>query len=270
MSTEIGIYESPGFGSIRTVVIEGKTWFVAVDIARNLAYRTAAELTRLLPDDEKGYSTLSTPGGEQKVSVLSEAGVYRACVTRTTAYIKDTATRERVEAFQRWVLHEVLPKLRESGFYLNAAPSQLDDASFEQLMSYALAAANARVVRLQAENEAMRPKVELADAMLGSKDTILVRELAQLLTQAGYSIGANQLFERLRNEGYLIKAKAHDENQPTRKAIRLGLFEVRECPVVIGGVTCIKRTPRVTPKGQAYFLERYAGARALPEVPHGE
>lgn len=266
MSTEVVPYESPDFGSIRTIDEDGDIYFVASDVAKVLGQREAERMTRYLFDDEKAIRRVQTPGGEQEVTVITEPGFYHALNNRRTNSMADADARARVEAFQRWVTHEVLPSIRKTGAYANPQFAPTPEERFALALKDAdvvIANMRARMESMAAENEEMRPKAELADAMLGSEDTILVRELANLITQAGFPMRQKDLFERLRDEGFLIRANTRDRNQPTRYSIDHGLMEVREGTFQKYGRTCISRTPRITPKGQAYFLNRYACARTL-------
>lgn len=97
-----------GKHEIRAVERDGEVWLVASDVAKVLGYRDAANLTRRLMEDEKGYSNLSTLGGDQEVAIINEAGTYRAIFA---------SSRQEAEAFKRWVLHDLLPTLRRTGFY---------------------------------------------------------------------------------------------------------------------------------------------------------
>lgn len=265
MSSEITVYRESDFGEVRTVVIDGRTWFVATDIARNLAYRDAAAMTRLLPEDEKGYTSLCTPGGEQRVSVLSEAGLYRACMTRTTTYIKDPATRERVERFQHWILHEVLPGLRDTGYYLNVPPEKLAPEDLDRLTAYTMAGLAARNAALQAENDAMRPKAALGEAVSAATNCIDVTGLSRILHQNGVDWGGrDRTYEHLRDDGYLMNGGVR-HNLPYQRWMEQGLFEVQEVPYrAPDGSMRVRLKTMVTSKGVEHLLKRYAPNCALP------
>lgn len=128
----------------------------------------------------------------------------------------------------------------------------------EMIMKRALEIANKKVEHLKIENEQMKPKALFADAVTASHTSILVGELAKILKQNGIDIGARRLFEWLRGHGYLIKRKGTDWNMPTQKAMDLGLFEIKETTVQRsdGGVK-INKTPKVTGKGQVYFINKF-------------
>ena len=111
--------------------------------------------------------------------------------------------------------------------------------------------------QLAAQNEEMKPKALFADAVSSSKQTILVGDLAKLAKQNGINIGALRLFTWLRDQGYLIKRKGNDYNMPTQKSMELGLFKIKETAVThSNGHVSLSKTPKVTGKGQQYFLNK--------------
>lgn len=117
-------------------------------------------------------------------------------------------------------------------------------------------------VKLLTENTANKPKVIFADAVSASERSILVGELAKMLRQNGVEIGQNRLFDWMRQNGFLIRRQGTDYNMPTQKAMEMGLFEIKETSVVhsAGNVT-INKTPKVTGKGQVYFINRFLGRK---------
>lgn len=134
----------------------------------------------------------------------------------------------------------------------------------EKVMARALQIANNQVKQLQAKIEADAPAVFFAEAVTGADTNILIRDMAKLLAQNGADIGGNRLFEVLRRDGYLIKSGS-DYNMPTQKAMELGLFFVKETPRIAKEGAVIDRTTKVTPKGQKYFINRYAPKKALEQ-----
>ncbi|WP_236018252.1 phage antirepressor KilAC domain-containing protein [Alicyclobacillus suci] len=128
--------------------------------------------------------------------------------------------------------------------------------------------------RLQSENaslgqqiEADKPKVLFAEAVSVSQTSILVRELAVLLRQNGIEIGEKRLFEQLRNKGYLIKRFGTDRNMPTQRSMDLGLFEVKETPIIHSdNRVTVSKTPKVTGRGQIYFINLFKNELASTEV----
>ncbi|HBG6222518.1 TPA: phage antirepressor KilAC domain-containing protein, partial [Clostridioides difficile] len=103
-----------------------------------------------------------------------------------------------------------------------------------------------------------QPKVLFADSVASSDNSILVGELAKLLRQNGIDTGQNRLFDWLRNNGYLIKRKGEDYNTPTQKSVDLGVIEIKEgTRVHPDGHTSITKTPKITGKGQIYFINKF-------------
>lgn len=133
----------------------------------------------------------------------------------------------------------------------------------EKIMSRALQIANDQIRSLTARVEADAPAVYFANAITGSETNILVRDLAKLLKQNGVDTGERRLYELLRNDGFLIKGGS-DYNMPTQRAMEMGLFFVKETPRISKEGSVIDRVSKVTPKGQRYFLNRYAAATLEP------
>lgn len=127
----------------------------------------------------------------------------------------------------------------------------------EKVMARALDIAHKTIANLQIENEEMKPKAIFADAVATSDTSILIGDLAKLIKQNGTDIGQKRLFERMRNDGYLIKTGA-SKNMPTQKAMEKGLFEVKERVISNpDGSTRITRTTKVTGQGQIFFINKF-------------
>lgn len=128
----------------------------------------------------------------------------------------------------------------------------------EMVMKRALEIADAKVKALETENAVMRPKAIFADAVSVSETSILVGELAKLLKQNGVEIGQNRLFAWLRRNGYLISRRGNDYNMPTQKSMNLGLFKIKETSIQHSdGHVTVNKTPKVTGKGQQYFINKF-------------
>ncbi|WP_395318926.1 phage antirepressor KilAC domain-containing protein [Fructilactobacillus frigidiflavus] len=175
--------------------------------------------------------------------------------------------------FKRWVTSEVLPSLRNNGVYMtkNAAVDFMKDPRKLAEMLTEFADTKDKLKVTEQENETMKPKALFADAVAISKGTILIRELAILLKQNGLNIGEKRLFERLRNDGYLVKRHGSSFNKPTQRAMDRGLFKVTESMFTHNsGKPGIGLTPRVTGKGQRYFVDKYCPRNMeLKEVSNG-
>lgn len=139
-----------------------------------------------------------------------------------------------------------------------------DFNSPEKIMARALLMADKKIHKLETQIEADKPKVLFADAVSASHTSILVGELAKLISQNGYKIGANRLFAWMRENGYLIKRKGSDWNMPTQRSMDLKLFEIKETNVQhADGHITVNKTPKVTGKGQQYFINKFLNQEHL-------
>ena len=140
-----------------------------------------------------------------------------------------------------------------------------------QLLATALIAAHEELEEKDKQIETMKPKVLFADAVSASKKSILVGELAKLLSQNGINIGQNRLFDWMRKNSYLIKdPKRSDYNLPTQRSMEMGLFEIKETTIQHSDHVSINRTPKVTGKGQVYFVNLFLKSeKQEPTVPSG-
>lgn len=130
----------------------------------------------------------------------------------------------------------------------------------EKVMARALRIADKRIKMLEEKAEADRPKVLFADSVAASKSSILVGEMAKLMKQNGVHTGQNRLFEALREKGFLISRQGTDYNMPTQKAMEMGLFEIKVTIINHSdGHTSVNKTPKITGKGQQYFVNLFLG-----------
>lgn len=242
----IQLFNSPEFGQIRTITENDGIYFVGKDVAQALGYSNQRDaLARHVDDEDKGVVKRDTPGGVQDVTTINESGLYSLVLSSKLPSAK---------RFKRWVTSEVLPALRRQGGYMLANANETP----EQIMARALKIADEALKRKDALIEEMKPKALFADAVGASDNTCLVGELAKMLRQNGVDIGANRLFKRLRNEGFLGKYGSN-YNVPTQRSMELGLFRIKETTIQHSdGHVTLQRTPKCTGKGQCYFIKRYA------------
>lgn len=242
----IQLFNSPEFGQIRTITDNDGIYFVGKDVAQALGYSNQRDaLARHVDDEDKGVVKRDTPGGVQDVTTINESGLYSLVLSSKLPSAK---------RFKRWVTSEVLPALRRQGGYMLTGANETP----EQIMARALKIADEALKRKDAIIEEMKPKALFADAVGASDNTCLVGELAKMLRQNGVDIGANRLFKRLRNEGFLGKYGSN-YNVPTQRSMELGLFRIKETTIQHSdGHVTLQRTPKCTGKGQCYFMKRYA------------
>ena len=238
------VFKNDQFGTVRAMRGEdGEPMFIAGDVAKILGYGDATHMTRRLEDDEKDLRSVETPGGTQMANVITEPGLYSAILGSRVPEAK---------AFKRWVTHEVLPALRRDGGYMVAR-----DETPEQTMARAVLLAQQTIDRQKSRIAELEPKALFADAVAASDGTCLVGELAKMMRQNGVDVGQNRLFAMLREDGYLGNV-GQNRNVPTQRAMELGLFRIKETAVTHSdGHVTINRTPKVTVKGQIYFVKRY-------------
>lgn len=198
MNAEIQPFEFEG-NNVRTLADGDEAMFVASDIAKILGYGSAKDMTRNLDADEKGTHQVPTPGGMQNMTVLTESGLYHAILNREIAYVKEPTAKALVKRFQRWVTHEVLPSIRKHGIY--ATDTTIDrilaDPDFGIRLLTDLKKERAK--RIEAENQIkeLAPKAKALDDFTSVPHTLLVREAAKLLSNAGTPIGEKELREWL-------------------------------------------------------------------------
>lgn len=131
----------------------------------------------------------------------------------------------------------------------------------EKVMARALRMADQKIQELSQQISESRPKVLFADAVASAQSSILVGELAKLLKQNGVDIGQNRLFSWMRENGYLIKRKGSDYNMPTQRSMEMGLFFIKETAITYSnGYVSVTKTPKVTGKGQQFFVSKFLGA----------
>lgn len=230
---------------VRSLLLNNEPWFVGKDVAEALGYSKArnAIATHIDSEDKKDAPIQGTLGGVQEMTIINESGLYSLVLSSKLPSAKK---------FKRWVTSEVLPALRKTGQY------QVKELSGSELMAKALIEAQSVLAAKDKQIEEMKPKVVFADAVATSHTSILVGELAKILKQNGIEMGQKRLFAWLREKGYLIKRQGTDYNMPTQKAMDLGLFEIKEGSYVNGsGVNITTKTPKVTGKGQQYFINKF-------------
>ena len=241
---DIQVFKNDRFGTIRALRgDDGEPMFVAKDVCAALEIKNSRDALARLDDDEKGVVLTDTPGGEQQMQAVNEAGLYVLVLS---------SRKPEAKAFKRWVTHEVLPALRRDGGYMVAR-----DETPEETMARAFVIAQATIDRQKSRIAELEPKALFADAVAASDGTCLVGELAKMMRQNGLTVGQNRLFAMLREDGYLGNV-GNNRNVPTQRAMDLGLFRIKETAVTHSdGHVTINRTPKVTGKGQIYFIRRY-------------
>jgi anti-repressor protein len=172
------------------------------------------------------------------------------------------AKNEVAEAFQAKIAEEVIPSIRKHGAYMT--PETLEAAilnpDYLLKVATALKAETDKRKALEAKVSADAPKVLFADSVAASSSTVLVGELAKIMRQNGVDMGERRLFRWMRDNGYLIKRNGTDYNMPTQASMEQGLFRIKETVINHSdGHTSVSKTPKVTGKGQTFFLNKFLG-----------
>lgn len=238
---ELQIFKNEEFGQIRTVKINDEPYMIGSDVAVALGYTNPAKAIRDHVDEEDKLTEQIVLSGQTREAIcINESGLYSLILGSRLPNAKK---------FKRWVTSEVLPSIRKTGGY--HLPQTYSEALRE------LAAQAERNEKLELRIETMRPKEIFADAVAASKTSILIGELAKLITQNGYEIGQTRLFKWMRSHGYLIK-EGSSKNMPMQRYVQQGLFEIKESNVQNpDGSVRITKTTKVTGKGQQYFINKF-------------
>lgn len=239
---DIQIFQNPEFGQIRTMVMpDGQIGFVGKDVASVLGYADPQKAIKTHVDEEdKLTRQIVVSGQNRNVYVINESGLYSLILS---------SKLPKAREFKHWVTSEVLPQIRRTGGYI---PIQQDDDE-KTILSKALLILKNTLEQKDALLEAQRPKVQFAEAVISSDGSILIRDLAKLLTQNGITIGQNRLFRWLRQHGYLFQ---HD-TRPIQIWVERGIFDTNITLVQIHHGTKEVCTTRVTGKGQHYFINGF-------------
>lgn len=247
------IFENKEFGEIRVIEKDNEPWFIGKDVAEILGYSNPRDaIYKHVEFEDKGVAKCDTLGGSQELTVINESGLYSLILSSKLPGAKK---------FKHWVTSEVLPSIRKNGGYI----ANQENLSDSELMAKALLVAqntinnkNKQLEEAHKKIEADSGKVLFAECVESSKSSILVGELAKILKQNGIDIGQNRLFKWLRHNKYLISRKGNDFNMPTQTSMNMGLFEIKETTISHSdGHTTVSKTPKVTGKGQIYFINKF-------------
>lgn len=266
-TSEIMAYEHPLFGKVRMFVENGKSWFCATDIATSLQY---ANPRKAIIDHCKsqGVTIRDTPtnSGIQQMKFISEGNIYR---------LTAKSQMPKADEFESWIFDDVVPSVINTGSYslqpqlpnfnnpAESARAWADQYEKNQMLSLEV---KKKEEEKQAIIEETKPAVIFKDCVTGAATNILVGDLAKLITQNGYNIGEIRLYDWMVENKYLIRKQRYSKSKdkyindymPTQRAAEMGLFFVKERPILSGDSPIfIKHTCYVTGKGQVYFLNKF-------------
>ena len=226
--------------------------FLAKDVAEWIEHSNVTKMLNGIDKTEK--IVIKTPSNNLLVGLqsnteytfLTEEGLYEVLMQSRKPIAKEFKKKVK----------EILKDVRKYGMY--ATDELLDNPDLIIKMATRLKEEKAKNKELEDKMKENKPKVLFADSVETSKNTILIGELAKIIKQNGVDIGQKRLFTWLRDNGFLIKREGTDYNMPTQKSMELELFEIKETAVTHSdGHISINKTPKVTGKGQVYFVNKF-------------
>lgn len=240
MNNNLMIFENPEFGAVRSILIDSDPWFVAADVCKALELEKTNRALSRLDDDEKGAHSVSTPGGRQRMSIISESGLYSLILG---------SRKPEARAFKRWITHEVIPSIRKHGAYMTDSLLNALEAHPEAVPEYLnrLRSENARNRELNRRLRLALPKAEYYDAFVDPADCTNIRTTAKEL-----GVPEKQFTRYLEEKKYLFR----DKNRklfPRAVKKSAGLFLVRDFYTERGK---LGHYTLITPAGKRHFLER--------------
>ena len=243
MNTQIQVFNHEQFGQIRTMTMpDGQVGFVGKDVAEVLGYNQADKaISRQVDEDDRMKCTVTDSlGRKQMAYIVNESGLYSLILS---------SKLPKAREFKHWVTSEVLPQIRKTGGY---SPVSRDDDE-KTILCKALLIYKRTIEEKDALLEVQKPKVLFADAVTSCEDSILIGEMAKLLTQNGYEIGRTRFFRWLRDNGYLFKKST----EPIQKWVERGIFDTHVTIINTNHGQRESVTTKVTGKGQKYFINLF-------------
>lgn len=247
----IKIFENDRFGEVRVAGTSENPLFCLADVCKILGLRVDAVQSRLT-DAPIRIGVTDSIGREQQMNFVNEKNLYKVIMR---------SDKPQAEPFQDWVCGEVLPSIRKHGAYMTNDTLEKALTSPDFLIQLATNLKEEQQKRIEAERKVTEaaPAVAFTKAVQSANSSCLIGELAKLIAQNGYSIGEKRLFAWMRDNGYLGK-QGERYNIPNQQYVEQGLFELKK-GVRSGsnGVLHTTITPKVTGKGQVYFVNKFLG-----------
>ena len=247
----IKIFENARFGEVRVAGTSENPLYCLADVCKILGLRVDAVQSRLT-DAPIRIGVTDSIGREQQMNFVNEKNLYKVIMR---------SDKPQAEPFQDWVCGEVLPSIRKHGAYMTNDTLEKALASPDFLIQLATNLKEEQRKRIEAERKVTEaaPAVAFTNAVQSANSSCLIGELAKLIAQNGYSIGEKRLFAWMRDNGYLGK-QGERYNIPNQQYVEQGLFELKK-GVRSGsnGVLHTTITPKVTGKGQVYFVNKFLG-----------
>ena len=252
-------------------VENGKSWFCATDIATSLGYSNPRDaiVRHCKSHGVVNHDVIDSMGRTQQMKFISEGNIYR---------LTAKSQMPRADEFENWIFDEIVPSVVNTGSY--SVQPQTPQTYLEALKALVSSEEEKQRLELEVQKkeqekqsiiEETKPAVVFTECVTSSSTNILIGDLAKLITQNGYKIGEIRLYEWMVENKYLIRKQRYSKSKnkyvndymPTQRAAEMGLFFVKEKPIVSGGSPIfIKHTCYVTGKGQVYFLNKFKSLMA--------
>ena len=239
---ELKLFENEEFGKVRVLEIENEPWFVAKDVCDILELSNPSVALKNLDEDERTKFNLGRQGN---TNLINESGLY-ALIVRSR--------KPEAKKFRKWITSEVLPSIRKHGVYMtdNILNQVLDNPDFLIGLLTNLKEEKEKRQKLEKEKEENKPLVDFATRILDKGENILVREVAKIASDEGYSIGERRLYNKLREWGYVCKSSTEATQYTIDKGYMVVITRVIDTPYGHKQV----HTSLVTPRGQVNIVER--------------
>ena len=242
--------------TVRTIVLDDEPWFVLADVCKVLEITTSVTRTKERIDQQDVSTThiLDSRGHSRKNFIVNESGLYDVILD---------SRKPQAKAFRRWVTSEVLPTIRKHGVYVTEEVAKEDPAD---IMAKAILVANEQLEKQKAEieelieqREADAPKVEFAEAVHASKESITLTEMSKIIDSTIGDVSVHKLSKALREKGYLFKRPVNKVTLPLKWAVDAGIFEVKETAYWSNVEDRLIPTvqTRVTGSGQSHLLLKF-------------
>lgn len=243
---KLQIFNNKEFGEIRTASINNEPYVMLNDICKALDIKNVSDTkSRLSKDGVDTTEVIDSIGRKQQATFINESNLYRVIFQ---------SRKKEAGRFTEWVTTEVLPSIRKHGMYAKDELLDNPDLLLDVVKKYK--EEREQKLSLQKQIETDRPKVLFAKAVENSEDVILVKEMALILTQHGFKIGQNQLYEYFRKHEYLCKKVGYMYNLPTKRYEHF--FKVTKRTIQHTNRISVTNTPKVTGKGQMYFIKKFS------------
>lgn len=240
MENNIQVFNNEEFGEVRTVMVSGEPWFVAVDVCKALELSNPTVAVSRLDEDERAKFNLGRQG---EGIIVNEAGLYSLILG---------SRKPEAKVFKRWITHDVIPAIRKTGGYIQGEESMNDDDLIARALVMAQKKIELREQQLKekdAQLELQKPKVDFADHVTDSDNAIDMGTFAKYAQKQGITMGRNTLFKWLRDQGVLM-----DNNVPYQRYLNAGWFRVIENIYNTGSGQYTTPKTLVTGKGQVALI----------------